>query len=218
MEKAEEPIQSRGVGRKGLPFVASFLVLAALAKSIARQENFLDNQRPEDGDSKDEPFCPFTLPEEEFGEMMFAKRFKPEGSSSPMLLPNSSSAIGGTGGRRPSFVDDTDGKPCSDNWIGLSIDLQEEPRSSPAPLRGRGSTRGTRGPRRSHLQEVSIPGATRRGQKSTKEDAVEANQKEHAENDDSVEEESDAGKPNSRTPINKTASASAKKRRSVRRR
>lgn len=196
----------------------SFLALVAVAKMFALQENFLDDQGPEGGDSKEEPFCPFTLPEEEFGEMMFAKRFKPEGSSSPMLLPHNSSAVGGAGVRRQSVVDDTDGEPTSSSPTGILIDLQEEPRSSPASLRGRGSTRGARGPRRSHLQEVSIPGVTRRGNKSLREDDVEANQKEHAENDDSVEEDSDVGKPNPRTPADKSTSATAKKRRSVRRR
>lgn len=185
--------------------------------NISLKENFLDGQRPEDGDSKNEPFCPFTLPEEEFGEMMFAKRFKPEGSSSPMLLPNNSSVSGGAGIRRQSAVDDTDGEPSSDSLIGNSIDLEEEPRSSPTPLRGRGSTRGARGTRRSRLHEVSIPGVTRRGNKGLEEDAVEANQKEHVENEDSVEEDSDAGKPNPRTAT-KPTSVTAKKRRSVRRR
>lgn len=184
------------------------------AKLLGLQENFLDDQKPEDGDSKNEPFCPFTLPEEEFGEMMFAKRFKPEGSSSPMLLPNHSSAIGGMGIGRQSVVDDTDGEPSSNDRIGILFDIQEDPRSSPASLRGRGSARGSRGPRRSQLQEVSIPGASTRGNKSTREDAVEANQ-----NNQSVEEDSDAGKTNSRPTPNKSSTpASAKKRRSVRRR
>lgn len=203
---------------KGSAACHSYLTFLVVAKCLAIQENFLDDQRPEDTDSKDEPFCPFTLPEEEFGEMMFAKRFKPEGSSSPMLLPNNSSVVGGAGTRRQSVVDDTDGEPSSTSRIGILVDLPEEPRSSPAPLRGRGSTRGARGPRRSHLQEVSIPGATKKANKTTRGDAVEADQKELAENDDSVEEDSDAGKANPRPASNKSPPATAKKRRSVRRR
>ena len=189
-----------------------------MAKLLGLQENFLDDHTPEDGHSKNEPFCPFTLPEEEFGEMMFAKRFKPEGSSSPMLLPNNSSAVGGAGTRTQSVVDDTDGEPGLNDRTCILVDIHEEPRSSPAPLRGRGSTRGSRGPRRSQLQEVSIPGAVTRGNKTTREDTVEGNQNALAENNQSVEEDSDAGKSNSRTATNKATPASAKKRRSGRRR
>ena len=51
-----------------------------------------------------------------------------------------------------------------------------------------------------------------------REDTVEANPKEPAENNHTVEEDSDTGKPNPRTATNKSTPASAKKRRSVRRR
>jgi hypothetical protein len=74
------------------------------------KENFRDNQRPEDDDPKNEPFCPFALPEEDFGEMMFAKRFNPDGSSSPPVLPNPSSVSVGSGGRKKGAIDDADGE------------------------------------------------------------------------------------------------------------
>ena len=122
MEKAEEFIQFRGFGRKGLLLVP-LVEFVAVAKSLASQENFFFDERPEDSDSKNEPYCPFTLPEEEFGEMMFAKRFKPEGSSSPMLLPNNSLAIDGAGAQRQSVVDDTDGGSGSSSRIDIFVDL-----------------------------------------------------------------------------------------------
>ncbi|EEH37174.2 hypothetical protein PAAG_07730 [Paracoccidioides lutzii Pb01] len=67
-----------------------------------------------------EPYCPFQLPVDEFGEMMFERRLAPEGTSSPPI-----SLTGGS--RRASTAADTD-----------------EPRSSPAPSRGRRGNRSTR--------------------------------------------------------------------------
>ena len=90
--------------------------------NCSSKENFFDDQKPKNDDSKNEPFCPFTLPDDEFGEMMFAKRFKPEGSSSPLLLPNHPSAGSGAGARRQSAVEDTDGEPGSNNRIDALAD------------------------------------------------------------------------------------------------
>lgn len=56
-----------------------------------------------------EPYCPFQLPYDEYGEMMFERRLAPEGSSSPPM-----SLAGGSG--RASTVADTDGKR-SDHFI-----------------------------------------------------------------------------------------------------
>lgn len=92
--------------------------------NCSSKENFFDDQRPKTDDSKNEPFCPFTLPEDEFGEMMFAKRFKPEGSSSPPILPYHPSAGSGAGARRQSAVEDTDGEPGSNSRIDALADRQ----------------------------------------------------------------------------------------------
>lgn len=53
-------------------------------------------------DPSDEPYCPFQLPEDEYGEMMFERRLNPDGSVSPPASIRGSSA-------RPSTVADTDG-------------------------------------------------------------------------------------------------------------
>ncbi|EEP78794.1 conserved hypothetical protein [Uncinocarpus reesii 1704] len=92
----------------------------------------------EDVDVSNEPYCPFSLEEEEYGDMMFERRLAPDGSSSPppsLPLPS----------QRGSTIADTD-----------------EPRSSPAPSRGgrrRGrATRRTMGTRSSKLQRELGPG------------------------------------------------------------
>lgn len=96
-----------------------------MSLNCSSKENFFDDQRPKNDDSKNEPFCPFTLPDDEFGEMMFAKRFKPEGSSSPLLLPNHPSAGSGAGARRQSAVEDTDGKPGSNSRVDAWADRKK---------------------------------------------------------------------------------------------
>ena len=58
------------------------------------------------------PFCPFALPEDEYRDIMFARRLAPEGTSSPPLLAHQLSGMSVEGGRttrRYSTVDDTDG-------------------------------------------------------------------------------------------------------------
>ena len=65
-----------------------------------------------DGDPAKQPFCAFTLPEDEYLDMMFARRLAPEGTSSPPLLSHQLSGMsleGGRAARRYSTVDDTDG-------------------------------------------------------------------------------------------------------------
>ncbi|KAK2764318.1 hypothetical protein FQN54_009010 [Arachnomyces sp. PD_36] len=71
----------------------------------------------DDSDPSKELYCPFELPEDEFGDMMFARRLAPDGFSSPPMSINRSSV-------RASTVADTD-----------------EPRSSPAPTRRGGRTK-----------------------------------------------------------------------------
>lgn len=66
-----------------------------------------------DGDNAKQPFCPFALPEDEYWDMMFAKRLAPGGTSSPPVLVHQLSGIsleGGRAARGNSTVDDTDGK------------------------------------------------------------------------------------------------------------
>ena len=105
--------------------------------------------------------------------------------------------------------------------IGAFAHLLEEPRSSPVPLRGRGSARGSprgsRGTRRSQVQEASILGVTKRGNRPLGKDAVATDQNEPSERADSNEEDSDVGKRNPGNTPNVT-SANTRKRRSVRRR
>lgn len=65
-----------------------------------------------DNDPAKQPFCPFALPEDEYWDMMFARRVAPEGTTSPPLLAHQLSAMsleGGRAARRYSTVDDTDG-------------------------------------------------------------------------------------------------------------
>lgn len=77
------------------------------------QEDFVGESRLDDKDIREEPFCQFKLPEDTFGELMFAKRLKPEGSFSPPLLPNRLSVDSGAPVRRQSTIEDTDGNLCS---------------------------------------------------------------------------------------------------------
>lgn len=57
--------------------------------------------------STKEPFYEFSLPEDEYGELMFAKRLAPEDSLSPPPLPSVESEIGT---RRQSTIEDSEGE------------------------------------------------------------------------------------------------------------
>lgn len=105
----------------------------------------------DDGDGSRELYCPFELPEDEYGEMMFERRLAMEGSASPEQSVQGDS-------RRPSTVADTDGwllrVPCSTTL--LTHRRFTEPRSSPAPSSrgrkpGRGGRQAARGTRSSRL-------------------------------------------------------------------
>ena len=50
-----------------------------------------------------ELFCQFSLPDDEYGEMMFAKRLAPEGSISPPSFESDVDSLG------QNTIDDTDG-------------------------------------------------------------------------------------------------------------
>ena len=65
-----------------------------------------------DGDPAKQPFHPFALPEDEYWDMMFAKRLAPQETSSPPLLAHQLSGMSvevRRAARRYSTVDDTDG-------------------------------------------------------------------------------------------------------------
>lgn len=65
-----------------------------------------------DDDPAEQPFHPFALPEDEYRDMMFAKRLAPEGTSSPPILAHQLAGMSvevGRAARRYSTVDDTDG-------------------------------------------------------------------------------------------------------------
>ncbi|KAG5304964.1 CT20 family protein [Histoplasma capsulatum G186AR] len=109
-----------------------------------------------DSEPAQEPYCPFQLPYDEYGEMMFKRRLAPEGSSSPPM-----SLAGGS--VRASTIADTD-----------------ELSSSPAPSRGRRANRSTRaitrGTRFSRLHAEAENGKGRQNNKASphkEEDAAE---------------------------------------------
>ncbi|KAJ5744714.1 hypothetical protein N7533_009584 [Penicillium manginii] len=89
-------------------------------EALDEREDSVITDANEDDEEPSEMYCPFELPYDEYGDMMFEKRLALEGSSSPITSPHPES-------RRGSTVADTD-----------------EPRSSPAPSRGRKSDHGTR--------------------------------------------------------------------------
>ncbi|KAL1969376.1 hypothetical protein VTN77DRAFT_9569 [Rasamsonia byssochlamydoides] len=130
-----------------------------------------------DGSDESE-YCPFELPEDEFGELMFSRRLAAERSSSP-------AESGQPESRRGSTVGDTD-----------------EPRSSPAPSRGRRgkgprtTTRGTRTTTRlqvevENLKKPSSDRASAADEDEEMEDAAAANE------DEGDEEATDGGKEDS---------------------
>ncbi|KAJ5578254.1 uncharacterized protein N7459_007218 [Penicillium hispanicum] len=89
-------------------------------EALDEREDSVITDANEDDDGVSERYCPFELPYDEYGDMMFERRLAMEGSSSPVTSRQAES-------RRGSTIADTD-----------------EPRSSPAPSRGRKSNRGTR--------------------------------------------------------------------------
>ena len=67
------------------------------------QEDPFASEAAEEQELSDDLYCPFELPEEEYGEMMFERRFAPYGSASP-------SASAQAGSTQPSPAAETDGK------------------------------------------------------------------------------------------------------------
>ncbi|KAJ6145739.1 hypothetical protein N7470_009634 [Penicillium chermesinum] len=82
------------------------------------------NGEEDDEDGESDWYCPFELPYEEYGDLMFARRLAEDGSSSPISSVRGDSQNGSTAG---------------------DTDALSEPASSPAPSRsGRKSNNGTR--------------------------------------------------------------------------
>ncbi|KAL9124738.1 MAG: hypothetical protein Q9217_005964 [Psora testacea] len=119
-----------------------------------------------------EPFYEFDLPDEDYWDMMFARRLAPGRPSSPILLSYQLHRDGSMSRRRQSTVDDTDGR-LSSLRLGYMhhVNRVSEPRSSPASNRGGRAARGTRGKRTSQLAESSRK--QRRGSKASTDQTVE---------------------------------------------
>lgn len=148
-----------------------------------------------DGDPSKQPFCLFALPEDEYQDMMFAKRLAPEGTSSPPLLGHQLSGISVEGGRairRHSTVDDTDGKHAKQSaWKRRGSADFPDPRSSPASISGQRlgrNTRTSKGTRTSLLAEVSMVGG-RQGSKGSVDQGTDDGQKEDEEDGEAMEED-----------------------------
>ncbi|KAE8143221.1 chromatin modification-related protein EAF7-domain-containing protein [Aspergillus pseudotamarii] len=140
--------------------------------ALDEREDSLITDTSDDVDGLKELYCPFELPEDEYGELMFERRLAMEGSASPVHSAHAES-------RRGSTVADTD-----------------EPRSSPAPSRGRKSGRGgrqsARGARSSRLQvEIEAP------RRSSGTGEEEGDSEDAAANEEADEEGSDAAKDDS---------------------
>ena len=139
---------------------------------LDEREDLIMNDLPDDNGNVAELYCPFSLPEEEYGDMMFAKRLKPDGSSSPAAeWSMHESTMGGV----------------------------DEPGSSPAPSRrsGRAAQTPAHGRRVSKLQsEVE---SSRRTSKASsvqasiqEDDAGEQDEAESEEEEDATEDEEEA--------------------------
>ncbi|GMG05361.1 unnamed protein product [Aspergillus oryzae var. brunneus] len=75
----------------------------ALLKGIIKwkPEDSLITDTSDDVDGSKELYCPFELPEDEYGELMFERRLAMEGSASPVLSAHAESRRG-RGGRQPA--------------------------------------------------------------------------------------------------------------------
>ncbi|KAL2373941.1 MRG-binding protein [Blastomyces gilchristii SLH14081] len=124
-----------------------------------------------DSEPAQETYCPFQLPFDEYGGMMFQRRLAPGGSSSPPM-----SLAGGS--VRASTIADTD-----------------EPSSSPAPSRGRRANRSTRantrGTRSSRLHGETENGKGRHHSKASP--AKEEDTAEDGEGEEGDEEGTETG-------------------------
>ena len=128
-----------------------------------REDSILQSSSDENG-SPGELYCPYELPDNEYGALKFQKRINPDGSKSPALLNS----------RRESTITNTD-----------------EPGSSPAPVH-RGGRATRRGGRVSKLQQEA--GNTRRTSKAasvTADEPMEDAGREGEDEESSDEEDAD---------------------------
>ena len=132
-----------------------------------REDSIMDDLPDENGEAV-ELYSPFSLPEDEYGSKMFARRLDPDGSKSPDEVPS----------RRESTVADTD-----------------EPGSSPAPGRrsGRNARTPAKGARVSKVQHELD--SSRRTSKATSanEDETMEDPTDDADGAESEEEGEDSG-------------------------
>ncbi|KAL4895941.1 chromatin modification-related protein EAF7-domain-containing protein [Aspergillus ambiguus] len=168
--------------------------------ALDEREDSLITDASDDGDSSRDLYCPFELPDDEYGEMMFERRLAMEGSASPSHSTHAES-------RRGSTVADTD-----------------EPRSSPAPPRGRKAARGgrhsTRGTRSSRLQvEVEPPrkdsGTAEEEEESDEDGGNEEGDEEGtdgAKEDSEPEDEGEGGSPTTRSTRAQTTRSKQKEK------
>lgn len=153
-----------------------------------------------DDEADEQPFYPFALPEDEYRDMMFARRLASEETSSPPLLAHQLSGMfveGGRAARRYSTVDDTDGTHTysSARKCGRSV-IIPDPRSSPASFGGQRvgrSTRTSKGARTSLLAEVSTVGG-RHGSKGSVDQGTDNGQKDNEEAGEAIEEDENDNK------------------------
>lgn len=158
-----------------------------------------------DGNPSKQPFYPFALPEDEYWDMMFAKRLAPGGTTSPPLLGHQlsgTSVEGGRATRRYSTVDDTD-----------------DPRSSPASIGGQRlgrNTRTSKGKRTSLLAEVSTVGV-RQGSKGSVDQGTDDDQKDDEEDGEAMDEDENNSKSATQKDISKASKGAASKNNASRR-
>ncbi|RAK98656.1 uncharacterized protein BO80DRAFT_479554 [Aspergillus ibericus CBS 121593] len=170
--------------------------------ALDEREDSLITDTPDDIDASREFYCPFELPADEYGELMFERRLAMEGSASPDPSAHAES-------RRGSTVADTD-----------------EPRSSPAPSRGRKPGRGGRpagrGTRSSRLHVEVEPPSKRfavvddegdSGEETGPNEEGDEEASDAAKDDSEVDEEAEGGSPTTRSTRAQTSRTKQKERR-----
>ncbi|KAL3430647.1 chromatin modification-related protein EAF7-domain-containing protein [Aspergillus tetrazonus] len=134
--------------------------------ALDEREDSLITDVSDDVDGK-EVYCPFELPEDEYGDLMFERRLAMEGSPSPAPSGHPES-------RRGSTVADTD--------------VKSEPRSSPVPTRGRKPGRGRPAGRGTRSSRLQVEVESRQESSEIEDEDAESEE----ENEESEEESSDA--------------------------
>ncbi|KAL9114481.1 MAG: hypothetical protein Q9227_001562 [Pyrenula ochraceoflavens] len=111
---------------------------SCLLRAILRwkPEDSLTFDTVESNNTTEDSYRTFSLPEDQFGNMMFQKRLNPKGSESPPASATGNSV-------KNSAVADTEGviHACVEN---RALTFQTEPGSSPTQESSRHDTRGTR--------------------------------------------------------------------------